>query len=134
MNLLKGKTTCSYLNTGYWSKRAINEAKILCPNIHYPTEVQKNEKGEMYVPPMSEWTTDKNSAYLHYCDNETVEGLEYGFLPKVENLPLISDMSSNFLTRAVDWSRMDCIYAHAQKNIGISGSAIVIIRESLIDK
>lgn len=83
---------------------------------------------------MSEWSTNKDSAYLHYCDNETVEGLEYPFLPKIDNLPLIADMSSNFLTRAVDWSRMDAIYAHAQKNIGISGSAIIIIRESLIDK
>jgi len=57
MNLMKNKTTASYINTGYWSNRAVNEAKILCPKLHFPTEMKKNEKGEIYVPEMSEWTS-----------------------------------------------------------------------------
>jgi len=75
--------------------------------------MKKNDKGEIYVPEMSEWTSCEDSAYLHYCDNETVEGLEYPFVPKVAGVPLVSDMSSNFLTKAVDWSRTDVVYAHA---------------------
>jgi phosphoserine aminotransferase len=67
----------------------------------------------MYVPEFEDWTRDPDPAYLHYCDNETVEGLEYKYVPKWAGVPLIADMSSNFLTKAVDWSRTDSIYAHA---------------------
>jgi phosphoserine aminotransferase len=62
---------------------------------------------------MSEWNINHDSAYLHYCDNETVEGLEYPFTPKIQGMPLIADMSSNFLTRKVDWASTDVVYAHA---------------------
>ena len=62
---------------------------------------------------MSEWSTCEDTAYLHYCDNETVEGLEYPFTPKYPGVPVISDMSSNFLTKKIDWSKTDMVYAHA---------------------
>jgi phosphoserine aminotransferase len=111
MNFLGDKTSASYANTGYWSNRAVNEAKIVCPKLHIATEVkvslhfksQKNENGLIYVPDFEEWSKSDESAYLHYCDNETVEGLEYQFLPKIPGTPLIADMSSNFLTRRANW-------------------------------
>lgn len=83
---------------------------------------------------MSEWDINPDSAYLHYCDNETVEGLEYPFVPKIPGMPLVSDMSSNFLTKTIDWAKTDLVYAHAQKNIGIAGSALMVINEKLVDK
>jgi phosphoserine aminotransferase len=69
---------------------------------------------------------------MHYCDNETADGLEFQFTPKVANQPLIVDVSSNFLTRNVDWSKIDILYSHGQKNVGIAGSSITIIRDSLL--
>ena len=67
-----------------------------------------------------------------YCDNETIQGVEFSDIPDVGNVPLVSDMSSNFCSRPVDVSRFGLIYAGAQKNIGPAGVTIVIVREDLV--
>ena len=69
----------------------------------FPLLLKKTSNGLFYVPEFEEWSKCDKNAYLHYCDNETVEGLEYQFVPKIPGTPLIADMSSNFLTRSVNW-------------------------------
>jgi len=68
LNLLGDYPTANYINTGYWSRRAIAEAKIFC-NVNEVTAIAKNEKNEFFVPDQSEWKIDQNSPYFHYCDN-----------------------------------------------------------------
>jgi len=129
MNLLRGKKTADYVNTGYWSKKAIIEAKRYC-------EVNIVASGESTnftnIPNPSEWVLNPDSAYLHYTPNETIGGVEFHYVPDVGSLPLVADMSSTILSRPIDVSRFGLIYAGAQKNIGPAGLTIVIIREDLM--
>ena len=74
----------------------------------------------------------ENAAYLHYTSNETIGGVEFGWIPDVGDVPVVSDMSSNLLSRPLDVSRLGLIYAGAQKNIGPAGLALVIVREDLV--
>ena len=129
MNLLKGKKTADYINTGQWSKKAISEAKRYC-NVNVVATSEANNFTT--IPPRSEWKLDPNAAYVHYTPNETIGGVEFHNIPEVGNVPLIADMSSTILSRPVDVSKFGLIYAGAQKNIGPAGLTIVIIREDLI--
>ena len=129
MNLLKGKDTADYINTGAWSKKAIAEAKIFCKvNIAASSESSKFTT----IPPRSEWSLNTDAAYVHYTPNETIGGVEFHTIPDVGNVPLVADMSSTILSRPVDVSKYGIIYAGAQKNIGPAGLTIVIVREDLI--
>lgn len=101
-------------------------------SVHVPVKVKKNEEGKSYIPSIEEWDYCPESAYLHYCDNETVEGIEFQFTPKLHDQVLITDVSSNFLTRQMDWSKLDVLYSHGQKNVGIAGSSITIIKQNLL--
>ena len=128
LNLLRGKSSADYLNTGSWSKKAIKEAqKFAQVNIAASSEAQNFTT----VPPRADWQCDSNAAYLHYTHNETIGGLEFAEIPDV-SVPLVSDMSSTLLSRPLDVSRFGLIYAGAQKNIGPAGLTIVIVREDLI--
>jgi phosphoserine aminotransferase len=129
MNLLKGKKTADYINTGQWSKKAISEAKRYCNVNIVATSEANNFKT---IPPQSEWKLDPNAAYVHYTPNETIGGVEFHNIPEAGNVPLIADMSSTILSRPVDVSKFGLIYAGAQKNIGPAGLTIVIIREDMI--
>jgi len=129
MNLLQGKETADYLNTGQWSKKAISEAKRFCTvNVAATSEASKFTT----IPQRSEWKLNPDAAYVHYTPNETIGGVEFQTIPDVEKVPLIADMSSNILSRPIDVSKFGLIYAGAQKNIGPAGLTIVIIREDLI--
>lgn len=129
MNLLRGKNTADYINTGQWSKKAIAEAKRYCNvNVAATSEASKFST----VPPVSEWKLNPDAAYLHYTPNETIGGVEFHFIPEAGKVPLVVDMSSTILSRPVDVSKFGVIYAGAQKNIGPAGLTIVIIREDLI--
>jgi len=129
MNLLRGKDTADYINTGAWSKKAIAEAKLFCKvNISASSESSKFTT----VPPRSEWSLNPDAAYVHYTPNETIGGVEFHSIPDVGNVPLVADMSSTILSRPVDVSKYGVIYAGAQKNIGPAGLTIVIVREDLI--
>ncbi|NOX08028.1 MAG: 3-phosphoserine/phosphohydroxythreonine transaminase [Gammaproteobacteria bacterium] len=129
LNLLRGKTTADYFNTGAWSKKAIAEAKRFCDvNI-----VASGEAGNFSsVPARAEWQLNPDAAYVHYTPNETIGGVEFADIPDVGDVPLIADMSSTILSRPIDVSRFGVIYAGAQKNVGPAGLTIVIIREDLI--
>ncbi|CAD8162303.1 unnamed protein product [Paramecium octaurelia] len=95
-------------------------------------QLKQDEFGKRFVPELEQWNINKEDSYLHYCDNETVEGLEYQFIPKLGSVPIVTDMSSNFLTKPLDWNKLDLVYAHAQKNIGIAGSTLMIIKPELV--
>jgi len=129
MNLLRGKKSADYVNTGEWSKKAIKEAKIFAAvNVAASGEATNFTT----VPPQNTWKLDPDAAYVHYTPNETIGGVEFGFIPETGNVPLVADMSSTILSRPVDVSRFGVIYGGAQKNMGQAGLTIVIVREDLM--
>ena len=128
MNLLAGKGKADYVNTGEWSKKAIKEAKQYC-DVHIAASSE--DQNFTYAP--KEFSTRRDAAYLHVCTNETIGGVEYHEVPQAE-IPLVADMSSHFLSRAIDVSRIGLIYAGAQKNVGPAGLTIVLVREDLLGK
>ena len=129
MNLLRGKASADYLNTGEWSKKAIKEAKKYgAVNVVASSE----DKNFSYAPAQSAWKLDPNAAYVHITQNETIGGVEIFGTPETGAVPLVSDMSSNILSRPMDVSKFGLIYAGAQKNIGPAGLTIVIVREDLL--
>src|SRR3989344_2468381 len=129
LNLLRGKKSADYINTGEWSKKAIKEArKFGGVNIAATSEATNFST----VPPQKDWKLDPDAAYLHYTPNETIGGVEFSFVPQTGGVPLVADMSSTILSRPVDVTRLGGIYAGGQKNIGPAGLTIVIVREDLI--
>ena len=129
MNLLRGKATADYVNTGEWSKKAIKEAKLYCKA---KIAASSEDKNFSYVPAQSIWQLNKDAAYVHICSNETIGGVEFNWIPETGAVPLVADMSSHILSRPVDVSKFGLIYAGAQKNIGPAGLTIVIVRDDLI--
>ncbi|CAN5348560.1 3-phosphoserine/phosphohydroxythreonine transaminase [soil metagenome] len=129
MNLLRGKTSIDFINTGEWSKKSIKEAKkYAAVNVAATAEASNFTS----VPKQETWKLDPNAAYVHICSNETIGGVEYHWTPDTGSVPLVADMSSNILSKPVDVSRYGLIYCGAQKNIGPAGLTIVIVREDLI--
>jgi len=129
MNLLRGKKSADYLNTGEWSKKAIKEAKKYgAVNVVASSE----DRNFSYAPTQDQWKLDPSAAYVHYTPNETIGGVEMFWTPDTGSVPLVADMSSNILSRPVDVSRYGLVYAGAQKNIGPAGLTIVIVRDDLI--
>lgn len=128
MNLLRGKASADYINTGSWSKKAIAEAKKYCQvNV-----VGETPAGEFTVPSAESLKLDAGAAYLHYTPNETIQGIEFSYVPASGDVPLVGDFSSTILSRPVDVSKYGVIYAGAQKNIGPAGLTVVIVRDDLI--
>ncbi len=131
MNLLGDRKGADYINTGDWSKKAISEAKKFCAvNIAGDTSAGNFTT----VPGQGELKLSADAAYVHYCPNETIRGVEFDYIPQTGAVPLVADMSSTILSRPVDVSKFGVIYAGAQKNIGPAGLTIVIIRDDLIGK
>jgi phosphoserine aminotransferase len=130
MNLAATDSTVDYINTGHWSAKAIIEARRYC-NVHVAADA-----GGSYLraPPQSELDLSAAAAYVHYTPNETIGGVEFGYVPQTAQVPLVADMSSSILSRPIDVSRFGLIYAGAQKNIGPSGLVVVIVREDLIGR
>jgi len=129
MNLLRGGRSAHYINTGSWSKKAIAEAKRYCR-----VEVTDAGVGGRYtgVPEADALGIGADAAYVHYTPNETIQGVEFPYIPETGEIPLAADMSSTILSRPIDVSRFGVIYAGAQKNIGPAGLTIVIVREDLL--
>jgi len=131
MNLLDGKSTADYVNTGEWSKKSIKEAKKYCTvNIAASAE----DQNFTCVPARETWTLDRGAAYVHVCTNETIGGVEYHWTPDTGDVPLVADMSSHILSRPVDVTKYGVIYGGAQKNIGPAGLTLVIVRDDLLDR
>jgi phosphoserine aminotransferase len=129
MNLLRGKAKADYINTGAWSKKAIAEARRYCTvNVAASAE----NKSFTYTPAQDALALDPEAAYVHYTPNETIQGVQFGYLPQTGSVPLVADMSSTILSGPVNVADYGMIYAGAQKNIGPAGLAIVIVREDLL--
>jgi phosphoserine aminotransferase len=128
MNLLHGKGKADYVVTGEWSKKAIKEARNFCDAAVAATS---EDRKFTYAP--KQWNVRTDAAYVHYCSNETIGGVEFHSIPDVQ-IPLVADASSHFLSRPIDISKFGLIYAGAQKNAGPAGLTFVIVREDLIGK
>lgn len=129
MNLLRGKTTADYINTGDWSKKAIKEASRYC-DVNVVATAEDNNFTS--APSQAELKLNPDAAYVHYTPNETIRGVEFDYIPDTGDVPLVADMSSNILSRPIEVSRFAMIYAGAQKNIGPAGLTVVIIRDDLL--
>jgi len=129
MNLLRGRDRADYVASGYWSRKAIAEAKRYCKvNVAASSEDAKFN----YVPRQDRWQLDPKAAYVHITSNETIEGVEFHWTPDTDAVPLVADASSHILSRPLDVARFGLIYAGAQKNVGPAGLTIVIVRDDLI--
>lgn len=129
MNLLRGKRSADYINTGAWSKKAIAQAKQYCDvNVVASTE----DSGFTCVPDEDTLKFSADAAYVHYTPNETIGGVEFPYVPDTGEIPLVADMSSTILSRPIDVSKFGLIYAGAQKNMGPAGLTLVIVRDDLI--
>jgi phosphoserine aminotransferase len=129
MNLLRGKAGADYVVTGSWGKKASKEAgKYGKANIAAKPEGDKFTS----IPDQKTWKRDAGAAYLHYTPNETIEGVEFRFVPDAGAVPLVADFSSSFLSEPIDVSKFGLIYGGAQKNAGPAGLTMVIVRDDLI--
>ncbi|MCC3701120.1 3-phosphoserine/phosphohydroxythreonine transaminase [Rouxiella badensis] len=132
LNLLGDKATADYIDGGYWAHSAVKEAQKYCtPNVIDITTTQGDKRGLL---PMSEWKLSKDAAYVHYCPNETIDGLAITEMPDFGDKVVIADYSSTILSGPIDVSRFGVIYAGAQKNIGPAGLTLVIVRDDLLGK
>lgn len=129
LNLLHGRDNADYIVTGIWSEKAVAEAKRFCRvNIAATTE----KMPLVSIPTQDQWQLNPQAAYCHYTPNETINGIEFDWVPDTGEVTLVADMSSNILARPIDVSRFGLIYAGAQKNMGPAGVTVVIVREDLI--
>lgn len=131
LNLLPEGKSADYVVNGSWSKAAAIEAKNF-GNINVIDIREESDNGELSIIPTSNWSLNSDAAYVHYCPNETVDGIEINDIPNTNGVPLVADMSSTILSHEIDVSKFGVIYAGAQKNIGPSGITVVIIREDLL--
>ena len=145
MNLLEKGSTAQYLVTGAWGEKALGEAKAVSSMFGAGVAVQNlgtgegKEKRYTRVPAPAEVKVDPSAAYLHITSNETIHGVEFnvdggrGF-PETGSVPLVADMSSDFLWRPFDITKFGLVYAGAQKNIGPSGVVLVVVSKDLLSK
>ncbi|WP_373185933.1 3-phosphoserine/phosphohydroxythreonine transaminase [Halopseudomonas sp.] len=129
LNFMPEGGSADYIDTGIWSAKAIEEASR-----YGHVNVAASAKAHDYfaIPGQNDWDLSDAASYVHYTPNETIGGLEFGWIPQVGDKPLIADMSSTILSRPLDVSKFGMIYAGAQKNIGPSGLVVVIVREDML--
>ena len=131
MNLMGNGGKADYVNTGSWSKKAIKEAKkIGSVNVAASSE----ETNFNRIPRQEELRLDPAAAYCHITSNNTIFGTEYHYTPDTGAVPLVTDASSNIMSRSIDVARYGIIYAGAQKNLGPAGVTLVIIRRDLLGR
>ncbi|MDP4150221.1 MAG: 3-phosphoserine/phosphohydroxythreonine transaminase [Bacteroidota bacterium] len=128
MNLLNENETAACLDTGIFAYKAIKEARVFG---HVDVVGSSREKGYTYIP--HDFVIPPTAKYFHYTSNNTVEGTQMHTVPETE-VPLVADMSSDILSRVMDFNRFGIIYAGAQKNIGAAGVNLVIVRKDLLGK
>jgi phosphoserine aminotransferase len=130
MNLALPGKPLEYVNTGTWSTKAIKEAQIQGKEVH--VVASSEDRNFSYIP--KDFDVDGNASYFHFTSNNTIKGTQWTEFPHAGDVPLISDMSSDFLSRPFDAGPFGLIYAGAQKNIGPAGTALVIIREDMLER
>jgi phosphoserine aminotransferase len=129
MNMLRGKSEIDVVVTGTWSEKSAQEAaKFAKVNIAASAKAD----GFTHIPSVSSWKQSAGAAYLHICQNETIDGVEFQDAPDIGDQILVSDVSSMILSRPMNVSKYGLIFGGAQKNIGPAGLTIVIVREDLL--
>lgn len=127
MNFLGAGDKADYVETGLWSRRALKAAS--------PWRVNVAAAGDgRSLPHPRMWRISANALYCHVTSNETVEGLQFQTFPDLGGIPLVADMTSDFLTRPIPLHRFGLIYASAQKNLGIAGLTIVVVHEKMLGR
>ena len=128
MNLLNEKETASYADTGIWSSKAIKEAKLFG---NVDIVCSSKESGYSFIP--KDFAVPNDAKYFHITTNNTIYGTQWQKLPKV-SIPMVADMSSDILSRQIDFNSFDLIYAGAQKNIGAAGVNLVVVNKNILGK
>jgi phosphoserine aminotransferase len=131
MNFLHQGKVGSYVETGSWSNKAVKEGKIL-GQVHIAASTK--DVNYTKLPKIADIKFPSDSEYLHITSNETIHGNQFAQFPETGNVPLICDMSSDFLSRRLDFSKFSMIYAGAQKNIGPAGVTAIVMREEMLAK
>jgi phosphoserine aminotransferase len=131
LNLLTAGATADYIITGTWTDKAAKEAKKV-GNVNIAATSAADNFSR--IPVASELKLTPDAAYVHITSNNTIEGTQWHQLPEVGRVPLVSDASSDVLSRPIDVAKYGLIYAGAQKNLGPAGATIVIIREDLLQR
>jgi phosphoserine aminotransferase len=129
MNLLKENETAAYTETGTWANKAIKEAKLFGQ-----VEIAGSTKANNYTSIPDELSVPSTAAYLHITTNETIAGTQWHAMPYECGVPLVADMSSDILSRQLDFNRFDLIYAGAQKNMGAAGVNLVVVNKNILGK
>jgi phosphoserine aminotransferase len=129
MNLLNENEMAAYTETGTWSNKAIKEARLFG---HVEIAGSAKETNYTTIPRKLEFSA--TSAYLHITTNETIAGTQWHDMPYNCGVPLVADMSSDILSRVIDFSKFDLIYAGAQKNMGAAGVNLVVVNENILGK
>lgn len=131
MNLLNENEIAAYTDTGTWSAKALKEGKIYG---HVEVVCSSKESNYTYLP--KQFNVPKTAKYLHLTTNETIHGLQWQDLDMFYNMdvPLVADMSSDILSRMIDFNKFDLIYAGAQKNLGAAGVNLVVINKDILGK
>lgn len=131
MNLLDEKASAAYTDTGIWGAKAVKEAKLFGA-----VDVVCSSKDKLYSYLPKKFPVDKKHAYLHLTSNNTVYGTQWQDFSSFYEMgvPLVADMSSDILSRQLDFNRFDLIYAGAQKNIGAAGVNVVVVNKNCLGK
>jgi len=129
LNLLGQSKVASYITAGYWAESAAEEARKYAKVNEFRAKTEID--GQIGVIPAADWEIDHDASYVHFCPNETIDGIEITELPLTDK-PIVADLSSTILSRRIDVARYGVIYAGAQKNIGPAGLCIVIVRDDLL--
>ncbi|MEA5097158.1 MAG: 3-phosphoserine/phosphohydroxythreonine transaminase [Burkholderiaceae bacterium] len=125
----KKPATIDFVHTGHWSGRSVADARKY-GNVNVAATSQSTNFTT--IPPRQTWKLSPDAAYVHVCTNETVHGVEFHFTPEVGTVPLVADMSSHILSRTIDVTKYGVIFAGAQKNMGIAGLTVVVVRDDLV--
>ena len=141
MNLMGPAGRADYLVTGQWSAKSAKEAARY-GQVNVVADASVAGRGFTFVPPQSGWRLTPGAAYLHVCTNETIDGVEFDAPPEQgdaphavpADVPIVADVSSHILSRAMDVTRFGVLYGGAQKNIGPAGLTLVVIREDLLGR
>ena len=131
MNLLGGAQRAAYADSGYWAQRAIAEARRYCEVVAAPGFAGD---APLAAPPAGRWDLPADCAYCHITPNETVDGLAYPALPDTGEVALVADATSCLLTAPLDLARFGLLYASAQKNLGVAGLCVLVVREDLLER
>ncbi|MFY2764914.1 3-phosphoserine/phosphohydroxythreonine transaminase [Arenimonas sp. MALMAid1274] len=131
LNLAGPDQTADFVLTGHWGEKALENTR---PSMKTHVAASAKAGGYTGIPGRADWQLTPGAAFVHYTPNETIHGVEFHDIPDVGDVPLVADVSSNFLSKPVDVTRFGVLYGGAQKNLGPAGLTLVIVRKDLLGR